>query len=126
MVRWLVEQQDVGLARQRGADLPAFPLAGRERGPAIELFAEQLQPPAQLGREAAIVFGESADLGRLVLDLLRAEHHDSAARLPPDGPFRWRERPGQHAQQRRLARAVGADEPVPRGQKMKMDITKYR
>ena len=60
MVRWLVEQEDVRLHGERGADLPALALARRERRPAFEgsaVGASRLLKRASVERRCVSCFG---------------------------------------------------------------------
>ncbi len=126
MVGGLVEQQHVGRLGERSANLPALALAGRERRPARDRRGIEGEPPTDPRRVAGALVRQPVD--RLVrrLDGLRADEHACALGLHDDAAAVRAQRAGEEAEQGGLARAVGADEPVPARAEMEIDAIEQR
>ena len=110
VVRRLVEEEHVRLGRERGADLPALPLARRERRPARELVGGEGERRAQAARLAVVAPRERGDVGPAPVDLLRADGDRRPRRLEPHSAGVRSERARDEREERGLARAVLADE----------------
>ncbi len=109
----LVEQQQVGLARERAGERDALELAARELGHQRPLEVAG----ADLGERLEVAATPSerektADAERQRRVELQALRHvaDAEARAAHDAAGGRREHPQEHAEQRGLAGAVGADQ----------------
>ncbi len=85
VIRRLVEEQDVGVGRQRGSHLPSLALPRRQRVPALEVprIERQLRPQA-----AGVAVPGAGEIDRPVgdgVDGLLAQHDAAARRVDDDG-----------------------------------------
>jgi hypothetical protein len=125
VIRRLVEQEHVGLARQRGADLPAFALARRERRPSLQRLLFEREPSFQLGGDAVVRRGQLEHVGPGLVHRLRTMDDPPVGRPQTNRPLVGRELAREHPEQRRLSSAVRADQPIETRTKHERHISHY-
>jgi hypothetical protein len=126
VVGGLVEQQDVRLGPQRGADLPAFALSGRESVPALEVSEVEAEATVETLRRAVPGLGKGSHLTAEIFDPLGTDLDPRRRRLQAQLPASRLELTDEQTQQRGLAAAVGADQTGPAGSQMKGGVREER
>src|SRR5690606_23508865 len=122
----LVEQEHVRLELERGGDLPALLLTGRERAPAVEVLGVEPEAGAHPRRAAVPAHREVHDLVARLLGRLAREHDACALRLADHAAGARGKLAGQEAQERGLASAVGAGHGGPSGTEVDIEVGEER